>query len=64
MPLIFRTLQPTEANTVVADPDRLRQEDQQIHIKERKDTFGSMLDNVWIQNGLLMAFGVFALITE
>ena len=38
LPIIFRALQPTEANTMVADPDRLRQEDQQIHTKEREDT--------------------------
>jgi short-chain fatty acids transporter len=49
---------------MVADPDRLRQEDARIHTKEREDTFGSMLDNAWILNLLLVAFGVFALITE
>jgi short-chain fatty acids transporter len=64
LPIIFRALRPTEANTMVADPDRLRQEDAQIHSKEREDTFGSMLDNAWILNILLVAFGVFALITE
>src|SRR5580704_11715460 len=31
LPVIFRALQPTEAHTMVADPDRLRREDQQIH---------------------------------
>jgi short-chain fatty acids transporter len=61
LPIIFRALRPTEANTMVADPDRLRQEDAQIHTKEREDTFGSMLDNAWILNLLLVAFGVFAL---
>src|SRR5208337_338583 len=30
LPLIFRALQPTESNTMVADRDRLRQEDQQV----------------------------------
>jgi short-chain fatty acids transporter len=64
LPIIFRALRPTEANTMVADPDRLRHEDAQIHSKEREDTFGSMLDNAWILNILLVAFGVFALITE
>src|ERR1700738_4313818 len=64
LPIIFRALRPTAANTTVADPDRLRQEDAQIHTKEREDTFGSMLDNAWILNILLVAFGVFALITE
>jgi short-chain fatty acids transporter len=64
LPIIFRALQPTESNTMVADPDRLRQEDQQVHTKEREDTFGSMLDNAWILNILLVVFGIFALITE
>ena len=64
LPIIFRALRPTEANTMVADFDRLRQEDARIHTKEREDTFGSMLDNAWILNLLLVAFGVFALITE
>ena len=64
MPVIFRYLQPSEKNTVVADPERLRQEDQQVHVKEREDTFGSMLDNAWILNVSLVAFGVFALVME
>ena len=64
LPIIFRALQPTESNTMVADPDRLRQEDQQIHTKEREDTFGSMLDNAWVLNILLVIFGIFALISE
>ena len=64
LPIIFRALRPTEANTMVADPDRLRQEDAQIQSKEREDTFGAMLDNAWILNILLISFGVFALIIE
>ena len=64
LPIIFRALQPTESHTIVADPDRLRQEDQQIHTKEREDTFGSILDNAWILNLSLVVFGVFALISE
>ena len=62
LPIIFRFLQPAEASTVVADPDRLRQEDQQVHAKEREDTFGSMLDNAWALNLALVSFGIFALI--
>jgi short-chain fatty acids transporter len=64
MPIIFRALQPTEENTVVADPERLRQEDQQVNTKERQDTFGSKLDNAWPLNVLLSAFGIFALIIQ
>jgi short-chain fatty acids transporter len=64
MPILFRALQPTEENTVVADPERLRQEDQQIHTKEREDTFGSKLDNAWPLNALLAAFAIFALVNQ
>jgi short-chain fatty acids transporter len=64
LPIVFRALQPTEAHTIVADPERLRQEDQQIHTKEREDTLGSKLDNAWILNALLATFGIFALIIQ
>jgi short-chain fatty acids transporter len=64
MPIIFRALQPTEEHTIVADPERLRHEDQQVHTKEREDTFGSKLDNAWLLNVLLAAFGIFALIVQ
>lgn len=62
LPLIFRALQPTEQNTAAADPERLRQEDLQVHAKEREDSFGAKLDNAWVLNLLLVAFGVFALV--
>lgn len=64
LPIIFRSLQPTERNTMVADPERLRQEDRRIHTKEREDTFASALDNSWILNICFVVFGIFALITE
>lgn len=64
MPIIFRALQPTEQNTIVADPERLRQEDQQVPARESGDTLSAKLDNAWILNLLLVAFGIFALITE
>ena len=64
LPVIFRYLQPAEKNTVVADPDRLRKEDEQVHTKERTDTLGSRLDNAWILNLALVLFGFFALIME
>jgi short-chain fatty acids transporter len=64
LPIIFRFLQPAEKSTVVADPERLRKEDQQVHARERTDTFGSMLDNAWLLNLSLVLFGVFALAME
>jgi short-chain fatty acids transporter len=62
LPLVFRALQPTEQHTVAADPERLRHEDQQVHAKERENSFGSKLDNAWILNLLLVVFGFFSLI--
>ena len=68
LPIIFRYLQPTAKNTIVADPERLRQEDQQAsahsHRERQNGTLGALLDNAWILNLALVAFGLFALITE
>jgi short-chain fatty acids transporter len=64
LPVIFRYLQPAEKSTVMADPDRLRKEDEQVHTKERTDTLGSRLDNAWILNLALVLFGIFALVIE
>jgi short-chain fatty acids transporter len=64
LPIIFRYLRPAEKCTVVADPDRLRKEDEQVHTKERIDTLGSRLDNAWILNLALVLFGTFALVME
>ena len=64
MPIIFRALQPTEQNTIVANPEHLRQEDRQVPPRESGDTLSAKLDNAWILNFLLVAFGIFALITE
>ncbi len=64
LPVIFRYLQPAEKSTVMADPDRLRKEDEQVHTKERTDTLGSRLDNAWILNLALVCFGIFALAME
>jgi len=64
MPLVFRALQPAARDTVFADPERLREEDRQTSAKVRENTLSSRLDNAWILNALLVAFGVFALVSE
>jgi short-chain fatty acids transporter len=64
LPVIFRYLEPASKDTVPADPERLRQEDQQTHVKERTNTLGSRLDNAWILNLGLASFGIFALVME
>lgn len=64
LPVIFRYLGPPSALVQMADPERLRAEDQQQNIKEKKNTIGSMLDHAWILNVLLFALGAAALAGE
>jgi len=64
LPFVFRFLAPTEANSVYADPERLRAEDRERPMLEPADTFGSKLDHAWILSLLLVAFGVFAEVME
>jgi short-chain fatty acids transporter len=64
LPILFRYIGPTAENTVVADPERLRAEDQAKVPPEAADTVGAKLDHAWILNLGLAAFGVFALVTE
>ena len=61
LPVLFRYLGPTEANTVYADPEKLRAEDQARTPPEAPDTFGAKLDHAWILNLGLAAFGLTAL---
>jgi short-chain fatty acids transporter len=64
LPFIFRYLGPPAASAQVADPERLRAEDQVQRGKERTNTIGSMLDHAWILNVALVVFGSAALIGE
>lgn len=65
LPIVFRYLAPTEANTIVADPDRLREEDARKPLAEKvDDTFGGRLDNAWVLNLGLACFGGFATFLE
>jgi len=64
LPILFRYLGPTEENTVVADPERLRAEDLAKVPAEAADTFGAKLDQAWILNVALAAFGIFAMAME
>ena len=64
LPILFRYLGPTAEHTVVADPERLRAEDQARVPPEAADTFGAKLDHAWILNLGLAAFGIFALVME
>jgi short-chain fatty acids transporter len=64
LPILFRYLGPTAENTVVADPERLRAEDNAKLPPEAADTFGAKLDHAWILNLGLAAFGIFAVVME
>jgi len=62
LPILFRYLAPTPANTITADPERLRAEDHAKLPLEVADTFGAKLDNAWILNIGLALFGLFAVV--
>jgi short-chain fatty acids transporter len=65
LPVVFRFLAPTEANTVAAYPDRLRAEDAHKPLAERVDgTLAARLDNAWPLNLLLVLFGSSAIYFE
>jgi short-chain fatty acids transporter len=64
LPVVFRYLGPPAAMAQFADPEKLRTEDQQQQVKEKKNTIGSMLDHAWILNVLLFLLGAAALIGE
>jgi len=63
LPIIFRFLGPAPRDTVTADPERLREEDRALAAKERGNTLSAHLDNAWVLNFLIVALGVYALIT-
>jgi short-chain fatty acids transporter len=64
LPILFRYIGPTAENTAVADPEKLRAEDQAKVPPEAADTVGAQLDHAWILNLGLAAFGFFALVME
>ena len=64
LPILFRYIGPTAENTVIADPERLRAEDQAKVPPEPADTVGAKLDHAWILNFGLATFGIFALVME
>ncbi len=50
LPFVFRYLGPPAANAHIADPERLKAEDQLQKGKEKTGTIGSRLDHAWILN--------------
>jgi short-chain fatty acids transporter len=55
LPVVFRFIGPSPANTFPADPDRLRAEDAPPVARERSKTLGGMLDNAWPLTLLMVA---------
>ncbi len=64
LPFIFRYLGPSAGSAQMADPEKLRAEDQLHKGKEKTNTIGSKLDHAWILNVLLVVFGGAALVGE
>jgi short-chain fatty acids transporter len=67
LPFVFRFLAPTEANTLIADPERLKAEDSLAAHKtnvEKDGTLSGKLDNAWVLNVALACFIGFALFVE
>lgn len=61
LPIIFRYTEPRQADSVFADPECLKSEDQQKGAVEKTDALGAWLDRAWILTMLLAAIGVIAL---
>lgn len=64
LPIIFRYIGPTRANSQPADPAKLKAEDEHAAIKEDTGSFGAMLDHAWMLNFLLVLFIACALVLE
>lgn len=64
LPVIFRYIGPSEDASLITDPERLHKEDEAKAPPEVADTIGAKLDQAWILNVLLAAFGAFALVME
>jgi short-chain fatty acids transporter len=62
LPIIFRYTQPSQADSVFVDPEKLRAEDKGKKTAERAGTLGSWLDHAWILNMLLFAVGAVGLV--
>lgn len=64
LPITFRYLGPKAERSVYADPERLRAEDQLRSTAETRKTPGAKLDNAWVLNIALAAFGFFAVAVD
>lgn len=57
LPVVFRLMMPSDADTIAADPARLIEEDKVVPVEEKAATFATRLDKAWILNMLLAALG-------
>lgn len=58
LPILFRFLGPTPENTIAADPERLRAEDEAKLPPKPANTFAAKLDRAWILNVALAAMAL------
>lgn len=64
LPFIFRYTEPTPADSIYVDPERLRHEDQTKIIGEKAGTLGGWLDHAWIFTIFLVGLGISALVAH
>lgn len=58
LPLVFRAMMPSDAETIAADPARLKAEDAVIPEESASHTIAGMLDHAWILNLALIGLGL------
>ena len=64
LPILFRFLQPAENNTIPADPERLRAEDEAKILPEGSNSLAARLDRAWIFNLALAALALWAVVLQ
>jgi len=61
LPIVFRFTEPPSANSVLADPERLKKEDAAHLVAENAGSLGAKLDRAWPLTVLLVVLGAVAL---
>ena len=58
LPLVFRAMMPSDAETIAADPTRLEAEDTVSSEQSAPNTIAGMLDHAWVLNLALVGLGL------
>ena len=64
LPIVYRYIGPSAADSILVDSERLRAEDQSKQFTEKAGTVGAVLDRAWLLNLLLAGGGLLALVTH